>query len=196
MRIYDAGELATILESPVALKAPLTNELEQALVAAIESPFPFAHYLASRFVAQREEGKLAGPLTKSLPAYVAAADTVGFYWACDALGRLRAKEAVATLSQYAVEKSFDRTYGPTGMAFGFAAARALGMIADDMQRDEVTRLLSSDNVWLRAGVLDGLVERREPAIAAELKQLLARSPSAILEAEARFGLRIIDRNPE
>jgi len=75
------------------------------------------------------------------------------------------------------------------MAYGFAAARALGMIADDMQQNEIARLLSSDNVWLRAGVLDGLVERAGPAVSSELRKILANPPSAILEEEARYGLK-------
>lgn len=196
MRVFDAGELARILESPAVKKAPLTPEFEKALTAAIESPFPFAHYLAARLIGTREESKFAAALIKKLPAYAAANDTVGFYWTADALGRLRSKDAVAALSQYAIDKPFDRTYGPVGMAFGFAAARSLGMIADDMAHDEVARLLASDNVWLKAGVLDGLVERRHPAVAELLQQQLDRAPSAILEEEARFGLRVISGGGE
>jgi HEAT repeat protein len=188
MRIFDAGELARVLEFPAATQQPLTPELEQALQAALESPFPFAHYLAARLIAIRKEAKFSTQLSQRLPGCVKAADTVGFYWYADALGRLQAKEAIAALAPFAEPVTHDRTYGPIGMAYGFAAARALGMIAEDVQPAEIARLLSSDNVWLRAGVLDGLVERAGPAVSGELRQILANPPSAILEEEARYGL--------
>lgn len=189
MRIVDAGELAKVLELPSATKHPLTPELEQALRAAIDSPYPFAHYLAARLIALRNEKKLAAQLIEKLPACVTAADTVGFYWYADALGRVQAQEAAAVLSQFAQVKTYERTFGPVGMAYGFAAARGLGMIVDDMQTAEIARLLSSDNVWLRAGVIDGLIERQPDAVKAELQKILSNPPSAILEEEARYGLK-------
>jgi HEAT repeat protein len=77
------------------------------------------------------------------------------------------------------------------MAYGFAAARALGMIAGDMQAADLAPLVSSDNVWLRAGVLEGLAERGDPRIAPDLERLLTDAPSAILEEEARYALRVL-----
>lgn len=188
MRIRDADELAKILPLPAAMQ-PLTPELELGLNTALDSPYPFAHYLAARLIALRGEKKFIPQLIAGLPGCVKAADTVGFYWYADALGRLQAADAVAALAQYAAAKTYDRTYGPVGMAYGFAAARALGMIAGDVQQADVARLLASDNVWLRAGVLDGLVERAGPAIGNELRGILADPPAAILEEEARYGLK-------
>jgi HEAT repeat protein len=191
MRIFDAGELAKILDPAVATAAPMTPELEQALTAAIESPFPFAHYLASRLIAVRQERKFAPQLAQKLPAYVAAADTVGVYWTADALGRLQAPEGVEPLARIAVDETFARTFGSVGMAYGFAAARGLGMIVGDARRPELAKLIHSENAWLRAGVLDGLVERGDAAVAEQLKAVLADSPSARLEQEALHGLRLL-----
>ena len=181
------------LDFPAAIQQPLTPELEQALQAALDSPYPFAHYLAAQLIAIRKESRFVPQLVQKLPGCITAADTVGFYWYADSLGRLNAKEAVAALAPYAAPKTFDRTYGPIGMAYGFAAARALGMIADDVPQSDIAALLTSDNVWLRAGVLDGLVERAGPSVTGELRKILANPPSAILEEEARYGLRRLTR---
>ncbi len=188
MRIFDAGELAKALDLPAA-KQPLTPELEKSLQVALDSPLPFAHYLAARLIALRGETKFVPHLVQKLPGCITAADTVGFYWYADTLGRLKAREATVVLGQYAVSKMYERTYGPVGMAYGFAAARALGMIADGPEEAEIAALLASENVWLRAGVLDGLVERAGPSLAPELRKILAHPPSAILEEEARYGLK-------
>jgi hypothetical protein len=75
------------------------------------------------------------------------------------------------------------------MAYGFAAARGLGMIVGDLQEPGIAKLLQSDNVWLRAGVLDGLVERGDAAVVGQLERILSESPSAIIEEEARYGLK-------
>ncbi|HTI50425.1 MAG TPA: HEAT repeat domain-containing protein, partial [Planctomycetaceae bacterium] len=191
MRIFDAVELAKILDAPAATAPPLTPELEQALTAALESPYPFAHYLAARLIAVRQEQKLAPLLAQKLLAFVAAADTVGVYWTADTLGRLQAPEGIEPLSKIAIDKSFDRTFGSIGMAYGFAAARGLGMIAGDPRQPDAAKLLKSENPWLRAGVLDGLVERGDTALAGQLEAILADSPSAILEQEALHGLRML-----
>lgn len=196
MRLFDSAALAGVLDAPIATTSPLTPELEQALTAAIDSPFPFAHYLAARLIAVRQEQKFAPILAKKLPVWVAAADTVGFYWAADSLGRLRSPEAIEPLAAIAIGKPFDRTFGSVGMAFGFAASRGLGMIVGETQRPEMARLLQSDNVWLRAGVLDGLVERGDPAVVGQLERILSESSSAILEEEARYGLKRIKQRDD
>lgn len=190
MRILDAGELARVLDNPeVATRGPLTPELQEALTAALDSPYPFAHYLATRLIAIRQERTLILQLVQKLTAYPAAADTVGFYWTADTLGRLRAAEAVEPLTQVAVGKTFSGTYGSIGMAYGFAAARGLGMIADAGDHAAMANLLASDNVWLRAGVIDGLVEQGDAGVIGELEKIIAESPNAILEEEARYGLQ-------
>jgi Hydrazine synthase alpha subunit middle domain/WD40-like Beta Propeller Repeat len=191
MRLTDADVLAAVIESSAARDLPLSTELKDALSAALDSPYPLAHYLAARLIALRNEQSFVPVLVQKLPAYAGAADTVGFYWVADALGRLRAESAVAALEPFAVAKPFDRTYGPVGMAYGFAAARALGMVAGDMQHAVVERLLSGDNVWLRSGVLDGLAERGDPRLVKQFETLLAQPQSAILEEELRYGLRLL-----
>ena len=188
MRIFDAGLLAGILELRSAVETPLTNDLEQALQGAIDSPYPFAHYLAARLVAIRNEQKFATKLIEKLPGCVKAADTVGFYWYADTLGRLKSAEALPILSDFATAKPFDRVYGSLGMAYGFPAARAIGMIGG-ADAQSVTSLLTSGNVWLRAGVLDGLIENADPTVRAALQKILANPPGAILEEEARYGLK-------
>jgi hypothetical protein len=96
------------------------------------------------------------------------------------------------LEKFAVPEEYARTYGPVGMAYGFAAARGIGMIADGMHRKEITRLLASENLWLRAGVLDGLVEQQDQEVVQALQQILNDPSTAFLEEEARYGLRRLD----
>ena len=189
MRVFDAGELSKILDLRSAIEQPLSPELDKALQAALDSPYPFAHYLAARLIAVRNEQKFIPQLVEKLPGCVKAADTVGFYWYADALGRLRANAALGVLGQFAKPGTFERTFGPVGMAYGFAAARGVGMIAGDKDQSEIARLLQSENVWLRAGVLDGLIEKADPSVRAQLQKILANPPSAILEEEARYGLK-------
>ena len=191
MRIADALEPAKILTAEAVLKAPLTPELEAALKAAFDSPYPYAHWLAAQLVARRGDAALAGHIGSKLPQYVQAADTVGFHWAAEALGRLKSEAALPALQAVAVAAPQQNTYGAPGMAYGFSAARAIGMIApaeDAAMRD----LLASENVWLRAGAIDGLVERGDPRIIEQLRDLADDAPSAFLEFEARFGLRRLD----
>lgn len=187
MRIQDSAEVLKILDSGAVLKEPLTPELEHALKGALDSPYPFAHYVASRLIALRQDATLAEHLAKKLPEYVAAADTVGFYWAADALGRLKSPLAGTALAPFATGTPQPNTFGSAGMAYGFAAARGLGLTGDRTSKS-VADLLTSDNVWLRMGVLDGLIDRGDATIADQLRTLAAESPSALLEAEARYGL--------
>lgn len=194
MRIFDADRMVKLVDAPEAQKTPLTPALEAAVNAAVESPFPFAHFLAARFITSRQEARFIPALIKKLPACVESADTVGFYWIADALGRLRAQEALPVLAEFAAEKTYPKTYGSIGMAYGFAAARGVGLIADGMQKAEVTRLLESENVWLRAGVLDGLIARGDATeVAPYLRQLLAEAPNAFLEEEARYGMNVLEK---
>ncbi len=187
MRLHDAGTLAAILDTPELLKAPLSPDMEKALTTALDSPFPFAHYLACQVIARRQESKFAPQLIQKLPQYVAAADTVGFYWAADALGRLKAPEALPVFRQLAVDTPQPSTFGPRGMAYGFAAARGLGLMGN-AKSQEATALLASPNVWLRAGVLDGLIEGDPAAAVGLLRSTRDEAANAFLEAEASYGL--------
>src|SRR5262249_32860640 len=122
----------------------------KALLAALETPYPFAHYLAASTLAERGDRDAVPVLLKKLDPYLKNQDTVGFWWCCEALGRLRAKEAVPMLAKYAVPTNPPGTYGPEGMATGYIASAALARIVADPNHADVKRLLASENVWLKA----------------------------------------------
>jgi HEAT repeat protein len=161
----------------------------QALLDALDTPYPYAHYLAAQALAERGDKTVAPVLLKKLDPYVKSADTVGFWWCCEALGRLKAKEAVPILTRYAVSNNPPGTFGPPGMATGYAAARALAQIVADPKRSEVARLLASDNIWLRAGALRGLAEAHAPRILDLLRQAAEEGSPALVRQEAQVQLR-------
>ena len=187
MRLYDARFLEEMTLWSASEGIALTPELDAALDKAIQSPFPFAHYLAAKFIVVRGEPRLAQKLVPKLADYVAQADTVGVYWAADAVGRLRPEGAFDALRSLAEPKPFAKTYGSIGMAYGFSAARGLGLFAASPSEELVKSLLVHDNVWLRAGVLEGLAARGHAELPAVLKQLQDDAPSLFLEEQARFA---------
>jgi HEAT repeat protein len=161
----------------------------KAILTALDTPYPYVHYLAARALAERGDSKAAGVLVKKLDAYVQAQDTVGF-WACAlALGRLKAKEAVPVLARHAVPKNPPGTFGPEGMATGYIAARVLAQIVADPAQPDVARLLKGENIWLRAGALRGLAEGKAPGIEALLRQAAEEENPALVRQEARMQLR-------
>src|SRR5204862_5526263 len=91
------------------------------LLAALETPYPFAHYLAARALGERGDREAILVLVRKLDEYLKVQDTVGFWWCCEALGRLKAKEALAALKRYAVATNPLGTFGPEGMATGYVA---------------------------------------------------------------------------
>src|SRR5262249_52777817 len=140
------------------------------LLAALETPYPFAHYLAARTLAERGDREAVPVLLRKLDDYRKAQETVGLWWCCEALGELEAKEALPALARRAVAANPPGRFGPEGMAAGYIAARALARIAADPKQPEVARLLASDNIWLRAGALHGLAEARAPGVEALLRE--------------------------
>ena len=162
MRIFDAWELAKVLDVPAAAKQPLTPELEKALQAALDSPFPFAHYLAARLDCPTRRNEIR-------PA------------ACPEAARLHHGRRHRRL--LLVRRHARAPQGPRGDPDPRAVRRIedlradlrtrrhgvrlrrrprLGMIADGPEEAEIASLLASENVWLRAGVLDGLVDAHRP----------------------------------
>jgi hypothetical protein len=166
-----------------------------ALLAALDSPYPFVHYLALQAIAQRREREAVPVLIQKLDAYAGAKDTVGFWWCCEALGRLKATEALPVLRRYAVAANPPGTFGPEGMAAGYIAAKALAQITADAKQAEVARLLTGANVWLRAGALRGLAEARGPAVQDLLRQAAAEETSALVRQEALVQYRRWGGNP-
>ena len=160
----------------------------KALLAALETPYPYAHALAARALAERNDRAAIPVLVRKLDAYLKAQDTVGFWACCEALGRLKAKEALPALARHAVPANSPGTYGPEGMAVGYTAARALAQIAADPKQVDVARLLKSANVWLRAGALRGLAEARAPGVEAMLRAALDPEEPALVRQEARVQL--------
>ncbi|HYT89445.1 MAG TPA: hypothetical protein VEL76_12130, partial [Gemmataceae bacterium] len=168
----------------------------QPLLAALETPYPFAHYLVAKALGERGEREAIPVLVRKLDDYLKAQDTVGFWWCCEALGQLRAKEALPALRRYAVAANPPGTYGPEGMATGYAAARALARIVADPKQDDVTRLLGGANVWLRAGALRGLAEVRAPGIDGLLRAASGEDNPALVRSEARTQLAVRQTSPE
>ena len=103
-------------------------------------------------------------LLKRLDESAKMQDAVGFWWCCDALGRLRAKDAIPALAKYATATNPTGTYGPDGMAFGYVAAAALARLTADPTHPNVAPLLKGDNIWLKAGALRGLAEADAPVV--------------------------------
>jgi hypothetical protein len=167
----------------------------QPLVAALETPYPFAHYLAARALGERGERVVIPVLLSKLEAYLQAQDFVGFWWCCEALGRLQAREALPVLIRHATASNPPGTFGPEGMAVGYITARTLAHITGECQQADVARLLTSDNIWLRAGALRGLAEARAPGIEALLRQAARPENPALVRHEALVQLRSLAAQP-
>jgi HEAT repeat protein len=158
------------------------------IVAALETPYPHAHYLAAVALAKRADKAAIAILMKKVDAAIAARDTVGFWWYCDALARLKAKEAISVLAKHAVPVNPAGTFGPPGMVTGYIAARSVARLAADPGQADVARCLKSENVWLRAGALRGLAEARTPGIDGLLRDAADEESPALVRYEARVQL--------
>ncbi len=157
----------------------------------LDSPYPFAHYLALRELIEGQPADLDTLLIAKLDAYAKSADTVGFFWTCEALARRGAQSAIPTLARYATAEAFAGLHGPVGMGYGYPAAKALAQLAGRISHVEVRRLLGSDNIWLRAGALAGLTEARAPGIENLLGRLLDQHQPAIIHNHAAVGLSLL-----
>jgi HEAT repeat protein len=159
------------------------------LLAALDTPYPYPHYLAALALGERGEPEAVPVLIQKLDGYLKAQDTVGFWWCCEALARLKAKDALSVLAKYATATNPAGTYGPEGMPVGYIAAKALAQIAADVKQADVTRLLASENVWLKAGALRGLAEAGAAGVEGLLQQAATEENPALVRSEARVQLQ-------
>ena len=162
---------------------------QQAFRSLIQSPYPFAHYLALRNAPLRKHPEWQVLVEERLEAWVQSADTTGFYWGCEALARNRVESAMPALAKHASDQPVAAAHGPLGMGFGYPAAKALARLAGRIEQSDVQRLLTSDNIWLRTGAIAGLVEAQAPGIEELLRTLLMGHQPALVRDQAEVGLR-------
>jgi HEAT repeat protein len=154
----------------------------------IDSPYPFAHYLALREYSGGAAGDGEQLLIAQLNRFGSSSDTVRFYWACEALAAAGVQTALPELARLASTENPAGLHGPLAVGLGYPAAKALARLAGRIDHDEVRRLLDSENIWLRAGALAGLTEARAPGIERLLRKVLEEHPSGVVFDHARVGL--------
>jgi len=79
------------------------------------------------------------------------------------------------------------------MGYGYPAAKAVARLAGDISHPEVTRLLKSENIWLRAGALAGLTEARASDVERLLVTLLGQAQPAVIHDHAAVGLALLEQ---
>jgi HEAT repeat protein len=176
-------------QAVAALSARYPEAAPPMLQRLLDSPYPFANYLALRELFSGKHAELNALLIKKLDAYAKLAETVGFYWTCEALAQRRVTEAIPTLARYAQSENFPGMHGPLAMGLGYPAAKAIARLAQNAEHPEVRRLLASESIWLRAGTLAGLTEARAPGIEALLSRVLGEHPPTLVADQAAVGLR-------
>ena len=160
----------------------------------LDSPYPTAHFLALREVAKGSARADEDKLIAKLDAFAKTADTVGFYWTCEALARRGTRRAIPALAKYATADVFANLHGPIGMGYGYPAAKALARLAAKISDPEVDRLLASDNIWLRGGALAGLTEANAPGIESLLFRLLDEDQPGLIHDHCRVGLQTLQNS--
>ena len=178
------------LDQAVSLLGESPSEPAEAeILGLLNTPYPFARYLALRELGRDPVGDNEKTLLSQLERSAKAGDPVGFYWTCEAMAHGRIEAAIPALAVYATAEPRANLHGPLGMGYGLPAAKAIGRIAGRIEQAEVQRLLAEKNVWLVAGVLAGLTDAR----AAGVRELLVRFSDpwqpAIIRNEAAVGLR-------
>lgn len=174
-----------------ALCAQYPDAAPPMLRQLLDSPYPFANYLALRELLSGKHAELNALLIKKLDAYAKLAEPVGFYWTCEALAQRRVSDAIPALTRYAQAENFPGMHGPLGMGLGYPAAKAVARLSRNIEHPEVRRLLASDNIWLRAGTLAGLTEARAPGVESLLVRVLAEHPAVLVADQAAVGLRTL-----
>jgi HEAT repeat protein len=168
--------------------------LPEQLMGLLDSPAPFVQRLAARTLARHNSPETIPALTAKLDPFAKSGNTVGFWWCCEALALLKAKDALPVLVRHAAATNPPPTHGPPGMAMGYIASKALAQIVADARHSEVERLLKSDNVWLRAGALRGLAEAKVAGAELMLKEAASPTNPAVVRAEAEVWLRRLEKD--
>jgi HEAT repeat protein len=150
-------------------------------------------YLAAVHLGERGEPEAIPALLKRLETSAKTQDAVGFWWCCEALAQLRAKDAIPLLANYATPTNPAGFYGPEGMPLGYIAAATLARLAADVKQSDVARLLKSDNIWLKAGVLRGLSEANAAGVEELLQEASKEDNAALTREEARVQLQRRER---
>jgi hypothetical protein len=161
----------------------------------LSSPYPFAHFLACRELQNRPAVACEEYLVQRLRAFAKSADTVGFFWTCEILARCDGEAVVEALKPFASDDRFPGLHGPVGMGFGYPAAKTLARLAGKATHPDVTRLLQSDNAWLRAGALAGLMEANAPDVGPLLNRLQEEPQPAIVRNHVEVGLAQLTQPP-
>ena len=181
--------IAALAQTVPVLCVSYPHQAGSGLHQLLDSPYPFAHYLALQAATRGEWPELDRALIDKLDVYTKCADTVGFHWACNALAERGTSAAMEALARYAQSQEFAGLHGPVGMGYGYPAAKALARLAGNVSHPEVRRLLATENDWLRAGAIAGLSEAGAPGARMLLQQLQQEHPSALVRAEIDLGLR-------
>ncbi|GBD36980.1 hypothetical protein HRbin36_02110 [bacterium HR36] len=200
-RVVELRQTAEVLRQ---LPAEQTDTLWQRW---LDSPYPYAQYLALETWAARPRPDYVPVLLKKLDEFARTSNAVGFWWCCEALtsaakklpatapeGTTSRASVLATLQRYVTAKPPGTAlFGPEGMALGYPAARAIGKILATTQHPSVQQLWQSENPWLRAGVLRGLAEAQAPDILPWLRLGQEPSQPALVRGEAEVQLFQLQR---
>ena len=179
----------TSFDRAVALLTERDRDLAGPLLKKMmDSPYPFAHYLALREYSGGATDDEEQLLIAQLDRFAKSSDTARIYWTCEALAAAGVDAALPELSRLASTENPAGLHGPLGMGVGYPAAKALARLARRIDHAEVRRLLDSENIWLRAGALAGLTEARAPGIERLLREVAEEHPSGVVFDHARVGL--------
>jgi hypothetical protein len=160
----------------------------EAAKALLDSPYPFAQYLALQESVGGKYQIADEKLIESLDMCAKATDTVRFYWTCEALAAGRIDKAIPTLVRFTADDNPPDLHGPAGMGFGYPAAKAVARLVQEIPHPQVQRLLKSHNIWIRAGALEGLIEAQPPGVEHLLTQMLNVHQPGLIRDHAIVGL--------
>ncbi|MCS7168606.1 MAG: HEAT repeat domain-containing protein [Gemmatales bacterium] len=198
MMIERADELYHVAEQLRRLPAEQNREAWQRL---LESPYPYAQYLALESVALQPDRSWAPTLLQKLDEFAEKGNAVGFWWCCEALAQVAQQlpndksvrgptrdEVLTRLTRYLFKAptASSAFFGPEGMALGYPAARAVGKILGTTQHPLARQIWHNENAWFRAGLLRGLREAGAPDLQDWLEQGQRPSQPALVRYEAQM----------